>query len=283
MKDGNFLIVGLGLLGGSYARALTATGYKVTAIDIDKESIVYAATEKIIIEGSVEDDAELIGNADYIILALSPLTMLRWAEKNAALIKKDTIITDVCGVKGATAVQLQNIFPEGVEFIPCHPMAGKEVGGVKNSTATLFVGANFIIVPTENNTNRGIEFAENIGRILCFAKISTLSVEKHDEMVGYLSQLTHAIAVSLMTCNNSEHLQAYTGDSFRELTRIAKINDSLWSELFMLNKENLISEITAFEEKLSEIKASLQNEDTESLRRLFKDSTKRRQEFDKSE
>ena len=126
-------------------------------------------------------------------------------------------------------------------------MAGKEVSGVKNASCDLFKNANFIITPTNKNSNEAIEFATSLAKELEFANVSTLSVEKHDEMIAFLSQLTHCIAITLMTCNDSTHLKDYTGDSFRDLTRIASINENMWSELFMLNKEKLIEQMNLFD------------------------------------
>ncbi len=159
-------------------------------------------------------------------------------------------------------------------------MAGKEVSGVKFADDSIFHIANFIILPTEKNTKKAIDTMYQFAKILGFANISELTVEQHDEMVGFVSHLTHAIAVSLMNTNDNTHLVEYTGDSFRDLTRIAKINENLWSEIFFLNKDNLIQEIDDFIKEVNNLKEKLTNDDVEGLKKLFIQSTARRKLFD---
>ena len=138
-----------------------------------------------------------------------------------------------------------------------------------------------IVTPTENNTEEAIEWCKGLGKILGFSRISVLSPKEHDEMIGFLSQLTHCIAVALMTCSDNEHLVDYTGDSFRDLTRIARINDKMWSELFMLNKEVLIKEMDTFISEFESLRDMLYKNDIEGLREKMRLSTKRRAYFDK--
>ena len=160
-------------------------------------------------------------------------------------------------------------------------MAGKEVSGVRNSDDHIFEIANFIITPTPNNSKRAIAFMKDFAAILNFHHITTLTPKQHDEMIGFVSQLTHVIAVSLMNTNDNTHLVEYTGDSFRDLTRIAKINENMWSELFFLNKDNLIREIEDFEKELNHLKQKLADNDEAGLKALFRQSTQRRTLFDK--
>ena len=267
-KNTKFLIAGLGLLGGAYAKALKKKGYFVSAVDINEDSIEYALANKIIDEGVVSDYESLIEKADVIISGMYPTTMVEWLERNQKYYKKGCIITDVSGVKRGIVNKVQESLPRDVEFISSHPMAGKEVSGVRNSDETIFEIANFIITPTEKNTIQGIEFAKELGKILGFRNITQLSLEEHDKMIGFVSQLTHVIAVSLMNTNDNTHLVEYTGDSFRDLTRIAKINEVLWSELFLLNKEVLIKEIDDFAAELNNFREKLVNEDVEGMKKL---------------
>ena len=169
----------------------------------------------------------------------------------------------------------------GIEFIASHPMAGREVSGVENSDDRIFRDANFIVTPTEKNTAEAIDWCRSLGKILGFRRISVLSPEKHDEMIGFLSQLTHCIAVSLMTCNDSEHLADYTGDSFRDLTRIARINENMWSELFILNKDVLLEQMDRFADEFKEMRDMLSNNDAAGLRNKMRLSTRRRALFDR--
>ncbi|MBQ9920044.1 MAG: prephenate dehydrogenase, partial [Clostridia bacterium] len=191
------LIVGLGLLGGSYARALKRFGFHISAITLDQSSIDYAIKENIIDVGTTEIDEQIIGEADLVIFALYPHVFVEWIEKHQGLLKSGALITDVTGVKGSIVYKIQDMLRPDVEFVAAHPMAGREVSGVENSTAELFIGANYIVTPTDKNTPEAIQTCIELGRLLGFLNVTTLSPEEHDEMVGFLSQLTHCIAVTL--------------------------------------------------------------------------------------
>jgi len=275
------LIVGLGLLGGSYAKVLKRFGFHISAITKEQSSIDYAIKEKIIDEGSVELDERIIGEADLVIFALYPHVFVEWIEKNQGLLKSGALITDVTGVKGSIVYKIQEMLRPDVEFIAAHPMAGREVSGVENSTDKMFIGANYIVTPTEKNTPDAIQTCLELGRLLGFSNVTTLSPEEHDEMIGFLSQLTHCIAITLMTCNDKENMEKFTGDSFRDLTRIARINDLMWSELFVENKDVLLEQMTLFMDKFSELKTMLETEDVEGMRKMMRHSTERRALFDK--
>lgn len=280
-KTTNILIVGLGLLGGSYARKLTELGYRVTAVTLDAESIAYAKEQGMIEEGAATPDPALIGEADLVVFALYPTVFLKWIEEHQDKLKTGAIITDVTGVKGCVVDRIQSILRPDVEFIAAHPMAGREVSGVKNSDPTIFRAANYIVTPTARNSEAAIALCCELGRILGFARVSCLSPEEHDKMIAFLSQLTHCIAISLMTCQTAEHLEDYTGDSFRDLTRIARLNDEMWSELFLLNKDALLAEMSRFESELERMRHLLENGDREGLRVMMRQSTARRALFDK--
>ncbi|MBO5374182.1 MAG: prephenate dehydrogenase [Clostridia bacterium] len=281
INDVKFLIVGLGLIGGSYAQALTDLGYEVGAITRTQSSIDYAKENGIIAHGTTEITEDYINKFDVIIFALYPRVLIEWIEKYQAYFKKGALITDVTGVKGPIVYKIQDMLREDVEFVGAHPMAGKEVYGVQNADKSIFKNANYIVTPTDKNTKEAIEATKQIGKILGFKTIAELSPEEHDEMIGFLSQLTHCIAVSLMDCKESEKLVDYTGDSFRDLTRIAKINDAMWSELFLLNKAELLAQMDLFMSKFSELRNALASEDTDKMREMMRISTERRKYFDK--
>ena len=281
IKDKKFLIVGLGLLGGSIALGLKKWNHTVYAIDIDEKAIEYALNNHIIDEGSTTCDSNLLNKADVIISGLYPTMIVDWIKDNQQHFKENALITDVTGVKGAIVYKIQEILRSDLEFIGAHPMAGKEVSGVYYADSSIFLPANLILTPTEKNTKETIDFMYELGKELRFNNICELTVEKHDEMIGYLSQLTHVIAVSLMNANDSTHLKEYTGDSFRDLTRIAKINENLWTELFLLNKENLVLEIEQFVNEINDFKDALVNEDIDKMKQKFITSTNRRKYFDK--
>lgn len=280
-KDMNILIVGLGLLGGSYAEALTKKGFTVNAVTRSQQSIDYALENGLINEGTIDIDPEIIGRADLIVFALYPKVFVKWLEDNQQYIKSGAVITDVTGVKCGVVEAVQEILREDVEFIPAHPMAGRECYGVENADDSIFNNANYIVTPTEKNTAEATALCENLGRELGFARISRLSPQDHDDMIAFLSQLTHVIAVSLMNSNDNENLARYTGDSFRDLTRIAKINENMWSELFLRNKEALLKHIDLFDETLQNFRNMLANNDTEAMKEAMRRSTARRKTFDK--
>lgn len=280
-KDIKILIVGLGLIGGSYAMGLSKQGYYVAAIDLDPDTIEYALNNRLIMEGTTNADARFISQFDLIISALYPTTFINWINKYQNYIKSNAIITDVTGVKGAITDEIQSILRTDLEFIGAHPMAGKEVSGVKNSDDSIFINANYIITPTSKNSEKGINIAFELGELLKFKNIVILSPEEHDEMIGFLSQLTHCIAIALMTCKECNHMAAYTGDSFRDLTRIARINEDMWTELFIMNKKELLLQMNLFINQFNNIKLALENEDSEKLKSIMRLSTERRKKFDK--
>ena len=275
------LIVGLGLLGGSYARALKRFGFHISAITKDQSSIDYALNENIIDEGTTSLDEKMIGQADIVIFALYPHIFVQWIEQNQSFLKSGALITDVTGVKQSIVYKIQDILRSDIEFIAAHPMAGLEVSGVENSNDKMFVGANYIVTPTDKNTPEAISSCLELGKLLGFSNVTTLSPEEHDEMIGFLSQLTHCIAITLMTCNDKEDMEKFTGDSFRDLTRIARINDLMWSELFIANKPALLEQMNLFINKFNDLKTMLENEDVDAMRKMMQHSTSRRTLFDK--
>lgn len=277
----NILIVGLGLMGGSYAKGLKRIGFHLMAIDKSEESIQFALENKIIDEGSAEADPEIIKKADVIVFALYPHIFADWVKKNQKHFKAGIKITDVTGVKSNVVYEIQNILRDDVEFIAAHPMAGREVYGVQNSDERMFYNANYIVTPTEKNTKDAIEWCKDLGRLLGFKNISVLTPKEHDDMIGFVSQLTHVIAVALMDCSDNTHLVDYTGDSFRDLTRIANINDKMWSELFLMNKEPLLKQMDCFIDEMKELRSMLDKDDKAGLREKMKLSTKRRALFNK--
>lgn len=280
-KEMNILIVGLGLLGGSYAEALTKAGFKVNAITKEQSSVDFALKKGIIAYGTTKVDKELIGSAELVIFALYPHIFTEWINKYQQYLKPGAVITDVTGVKGCIVDKIQSVLRPDVEFIAAHPMAGREVCGVENSSAEIFKGANYIVVPTEKNTAGAVELCRDLGEKLGFHQVAELSVEMHDEMIAFLSQLTHCIAVTLMCCNNTPDLEYYTGDSFRDLTRIARINDEMWSELFLDNRDALLNEMRSFKTTFDELMEKIESGDREGIRAMMRLSTERRKRFNK--
>lgn len=280
-KDKKILIVGLGLIGGSYAAALSQNGWEVGAIDPDPQAIAFAEKAGFIRHGRTEPEAEYVGKFDIVVFALYPHVLLEWLEKYGPWLRDGALATDVTGVKSGVVEKAQALLFPRVEFIGAHPMAGREVSGVENARADLFRGANYIVTPTAANTEEAIACCETLGRTLGARNISRLTPKEHDEMIGFLSQLTHCIAVALMTCKESRHLVDYTGDSFRDLTRIAKINENMWTELFLWNREELLSQMDLFIAHFAKLRDALAQGDEETVKSMMRLSTERRRYFDK--
>lgn len=280
-KSKTYLIVGLGLLGGKYAQVLSQKGYRVTGITHSPATLDYAVRHSYIQAGKTKDFADLVTEADCVIFGLYPTVLLEWVKSYGSLLRPGTMVTDVSGVKRGVVEPIQELLPDGVEFIASHPMAGRETSGIAHSAEVDFAPANFIITPTARNTQAGIDWCRALAETLGFRRISELSPAEHDHMIGYVSQLCHAIAVSLMCASDNSELACYTGDSFRDLTRIARINDKMWAELFLWNKDNLISEIDMFTNALLTMRQKLVEDDREGLEEMFRLSTQRREAFDK--
>ena len=280
-KDSKILIVGLGLIGGSYAMALSKKGYGVTAISKEQADIDYAIESGIIKSGGVSVEKETVSGADIIIFALYPHIFVEWMRKYGGYISSGTLVTDVTGIKGAVIEKINSYMPAGAEFIAAHPMAGREVYGVKNADDSIFRDANFIVVPTRDNTPEAIEKCKSLGEVLGFKRVSYLNPTQHDEMIAFLSQLTHCIAISLMCANGDPNLVSYTGDSFRDLTRIANINEEMWSELFLLNKNALLYEMDCYRTCFDKLYCAVKDNDEDTLKSMMRLSTARRRMFDK--
>lgn len=280
-KDSKILIVGLGLMGGAYAIGLKKKGYRVTAITRSRSSIDYALENGIIDEGTTELDPNLLGEADVVVFGLYPNIFIDWIRDNQHLLRSGALITDVTGVKTSVVYKIQEMLRPDVEFVPAHPMAGREVYGVQNSAGVNVSEANYIVTPTDKNTPENIEAIKKLGEEIGFARISVLSPEDHDDMIAFVSQLAHCLAVVLMTCNDLQNIEDYTGNSFRDLTRIAHINENMWSELFMMNKDALLKQMDLFSQQFEALRSSLKSDDVESMKKMMIESTIRRDRFDK--
>ncbi len=280
-RDKKILIVGLGLLGGSYAMALSRKDYRVRAITKSQATLDYALEKGMIEGGSATVSEEAVAWADVVIFGLYPHVFREWIQSYQHYFKPGTIITDVTGIKGDFVREIQGMLREDVEYIPAHPMCGKEVSGVENADDKIFIGANYLVTPTEKNTRQAIELCRDLGWILGCYRVVETDIDKHDEIIGFVSQLTHCIAITLMTCNEKEHLEKFTGDSFRDLTRIAKINDVMWSELFIENKAALLEQMKEFREQFEKLEEMIASENVSEMREMMQRSTARRKLFDK--
>ena len=274
------VVVGLGVIGGSFAMALKEAGYDdVNAIDTNKETLVKAKNLGLIKEGSV-DGTELIKDADLIIISLYPRLVKDFIIKNKENFKDGAIITDATGIKKMFIEDVANVLPENIDFVFGHPMAGREKKGIDFADSKVFKGANYILTPISRNKPENLDKIENLAYELGFKRVKRITPEYHDEMIGYTSQLPHTLAVALVNSDiEGRETGSFIGDSYRDLTRIANINEDLWSELFLGNKENLLTSIENFEVELDKIKNAIKDDDTETLKALFIKSTNRREKL----
>jgi len=273
-------IVGLGVIGGSFALALKdLQEHEVYGIDNNEETLRKAEASGMIKEGSVTGE-EFIGESDLIIIGLYPSLVLDFLRKHRDNFKKGAIITDVTGIKETFIKEALEIIPDYVDFVFGHPMAGREKKGIDFASKEVFKGANYLITPQSKNKPENIELIENLVKQIGFNRIRKITPKEHDNIISFTSQLPHAIAVALINSDSQEFdTGAFIGDSYRDLTRIANINEELWSELFLGNKENLLRKIEDFEKQLDLIKDALRTGDRETLTTLFKESGRRREKL----
>ena len=278
-QETKIAVIGLGMLGGSYAQALHEAGMKVTGVDIDPEAVQYARERHWIEEGG--NDPHLVKDCDIVISALYPQAFVDWICHNQQHFKSGAILSDVTGVKRKVISEINGMLRPDVEFIACHPMAGREYRGIAYADPSQFTQANFLIVPTEKNTSRAIETAKELASLLKFKTVSLIDPQEHDRIIGFVSQLCHVIAISLMNISDDPRLVDYTGDSFRDLTRIADINEDLWPELFIYNKDNLLKEIDQLIFQLTQMHDLIEKEDIAGLKEKMITATMRRRRFNR--
>jgi prephenate dehydrogenase len=280
LENLNITIVGLGLIGGTYALALKNLNPKnIWAVDIDEAALKKA--EKIgMIDKGYLDASTPLQKSDLVIVCLYPNTIKSFIQKNSGNFKSGAVLTDVAGVKNHLIDEVNKLLPHDVDFVFGHPMAGREKKGLEFADANIFKGANYIITPNSRNKEENIKLIKDIARGIGFKNISLISPEKHDDVISFTSQLTHAIAVALVNSDdNVSETNRFIGDSYRDLTRIAKINSERWSELFMVKRKNLIDKIEKFEAKIDLIKKALEEEDYKTLLSEFNESSKRREKI----
>lgn len=268
-------VVGLGVIGGSFVKALKGKGYEVYGIDTNQQTLDMAKEEGCIIEGYL-DGKDIIPETDLTIICLYPSLVLDFIKNNQ--FKPGSIVTDAVGIKSYFLREALSIIPDDVEYISIHPMAGREKKGYQYAFKQVFENANFIIVYHHDNKKSTIDFVQEFSKQLGFRSVKIMSPEAHDEIISFTSQLPHCLAVALMNSDDQKYETGkYIGDSFRDLTRIANINEDLWDELFMNNKQYLLASIERFEEQLDILKNAIRDNDDETLKVAFRKSTKRRE------
>lgn len=288
IKDLTVAIVGLGVIGAAFAESFREIGIKtIYGIDIDEETLKKAEEKQIISRGFIETK-EPLEKSDFVVITLYPNLMKSFFVNNIDNFKENTIITDVVGIKEKIIRDINPIMEKirrqsgkNIDFIFGHPMAGREKRGIDFADSKVFKNANYIIIKDEKNKKDNLELLSEIVKLMGFKKVSFLTAQEHDEIIAFTSQLTHAIAVSLVNSDSEKYdTNRFIGDSYRDLTRIAKINEDLWAELFIGNKKNLLEMIQQFEKELDIIKDALNNNDLGILKEKFIMSTRRREKID---
>lgn len=269
-------IVGLGLMGASYALKLHQQGHTIYGYDENKSAIRKGQEE-----GFLEADSDLkkLMISDVVIFALYPNNTYEFIESHQHLFKSGALITDINGVKKGLVNDIEKTLRPDVRYISHHPMAGRAKRGFDAKDITMFQNNHFIIVETKRAQDSDYELMHILAKLLGFKTVIKVSPEYHDQVIAYTSQLTHVIAASLMLGKEDTPRQL-TGDSFRDLTRIANINEDLWTELFLNNEEELLKAIQAFKNKLSIIETSIKQKDEKTLKETLKKAKKKREEFE---
>lgn len=263
----NILVVGMGLIGGSLCKALKKyTYHTVTGCDRNKDIETQALREAavdMVFDGSFE-------GYDVAVIALFPEAAEKFFAENAAKMDKKTLVTDVCGIKGEFSRRMKKTAVEnGMRYLGIHPMAGKEFGGYYNSTSELFVKANFILTPFEDSAAEDIKLLTELARELGAGKIVETTPDNHDKMIAYTSQLAHIVSSAYVKSPELGLECGFSGGSFQDMTRIATMNERMWTDLFMQNRENLMFELDILIENLSKYNEALKSGDSERLSALI--------------
>lgn len=265
-------IVGLGLIGGSLARALTDSGkHEIFGLDRNRSSLLAA---KMV--GAIKDEinGDNIGTMDMIFIALYPQATVDFVDEYASKIKKGAIVTDCGGVKRPICAPCEKLAEEnGFIFIGAHPMAGTQFSGFNASRGNLFRNATMIVTPKENTDIRILEKLKNVLDDAGFGAINFTTAEEHDKVIAFTSQLPHIISNAYVKSRTAVKQKGFSAGSYKDLTRVSKLNEAMWTELFFENKDNLCEEIDFLVERLSEYSTALKNNDKEGLVALLKEGT----------
>lgn len=279
-------IVGLGIVGGSFAKAIHAKmphEFHVMGIDIDSESIKKALDLGVIQEGETHNST-ILQRADIVIIALYPMYIRDFLASYGQDIKEGALVTEATGIKQSLIDSIHDVIPSQIDFIMGHPMAGRESKGFDYSDGNEFNKANYIITPQAGNKAENIDWLSDFMKSIGFGRVTLVSPEKHDEMIAYTSQLCHVIASALINSDNPENNTVeFVGDSFRELTRIANMNETLWSDLMLHNSQALLDSMNRFEESFTIIKQAIEDQNKQALEAEFIESTQRRKSLEKND
>jgi len=279
LKNKTYGIVGLGIMGGSIAKAIREnvldqpeTGGRIFACDISKPSLDMAQSSGIIDKGFLPENAdEMLGRCSIVFICLYPHATVDFIKSHKNAFSKGTLVTDISGVKTVIVEGLASLHCPGVDFIIGHPMAGGEKEGYVNSNGAYFTGRNYIIMPRPENKPENIEMMKNLITEMGFTRIVETDYRNHDHKIAFTSQLCHVIASALVKSAEDEHITEFGGGSYEDLTRIAMINAPLWTELFLADKKELLGHIENFEKQINTIKEYIQSDDSEDLNRYLEE------------
>ncbi len=266
----NIAVVGLGLIGGSLCKTIKRhTDHACFGIDTNMDTIT-SALEMGAIDSMIPN--EKLAQMDLSIIALHPRQTIDFILKNASLFKKGSVVIDTCGIKGEIVKTVTPVLEaQGVCFLGCHPMAGREFSGFDYSLDTLFDNASFIITPADSTPFGVIDRIKKFALSLGFGKAVVATPEEHDQVIAFTSQLAHVVSNAYIKSPTLQKQCGFSAGSFLDLTRVAKLNEDMWSALFMMNREPLLFEIDTIMQKLEEYRQALLREDEAGLRELLKE------------
>ncbi|MDR3310609.1 MAG: prephenate dehydrogenase [Oscillospiraceae bacterium] len=259
-------IAGLGLIGGSFAKAIAAkTRHSVFGYDASAEVARRAY------ESGLLDDCglERFSEAELVLVALYPRAAVEFLRQNARKFKPGAIVIDLCGVKRFVVGEVGGLF-DGVTYIGGHPMAGRELSGFAASQATLFDGASMILTPGDATPEDALITAENFFLSVGFSKITIATPERHDEMIAFTSQMAHIVSSAYAQNPVVYSFDGFSAGSFADMTRVAKLNEDMWTELFMLNRDYLTEQLDILIENLSGFREHISSGDAERLRAMLR-------------
>lgn len=263
-------IVGLGLIGGSMAKAIKSrTANSVYGIDLSEETMLLAR-----LSGAIDGELtqEVLPELDLVIIAIRPLAAIRWAKENFRHLKKGAIAVDVCGVKRKVMEEIPPIAAEcGIKFVGGHPMAGKERGKFVNSSDSLYVGAPMIFTPSKDTDPDTLEKLNMLFTDIGFSRIVFTTPDEHDRIISYTSQLAHITSSAYVKSPEALRQRGFSAGSFRDMTRVAHLDEDMWTELFLLNADHLVGQLDLLISNLTEYRQALDARDADLLRALLKD------------
>lgn len=271
-------VLGLGLIGGSMARAYKKAGHTVLATDIDKSVLDFSLLAGVVDAPLSSDN---IGQCELILLSVFAAASATWLEENAKFVAKNALVIDCCGIKEEICKRCFPIAEQyGFTFIGGHPMAGSHNSGFKHSRSNLFQGAPMVLVPPKFDDPELLEWAENALAPCGFKSFSVTTAAKHDEMIGFTSQMPHIISNAFIKSPTALSHKGFSAGSYKDLTRVAWLNPKMWAELFLSNKKNVLHELDFFIETLQSYRNAIINEDTKKLETLLDEGRRRKEEVD---